>query len=86
MSVTLSDRNAAGAVYTSAAAAFIAAYVDLAAKERACDRLGIALDAGGRFGSETGAVDLIPLRHPRFAPHIDLPRLEDQIQTALAAL
>lgn len=86
MSVSLSDKNAAGATYTSAAAAFIAAYVDLAAKERALDREGILMDAGGRFGSETGSVELVPLRHPRFAPHIDVPRLEDQIQAALATL
>jgi hypothetical protein len=86
MSVSLADRNAAGAVYTSAAAAFIAAYVDLYAKELACDREGIALDAGGRFGAEVNSIDLIPLRHTRFAPHIDLPSLPDQIRTALAAL
>jgi hypothetical protein len=84
--VDQSDVDSAGATYATAAAAFIAAYVDLRAKELKMDAQGTALAAGGRFGSESNSVDLIPLRHPKYMPNIDKPRLTDQVVAAMAAL
>jgi hypothetical protein len=85
MSVTLTDWNNAGSAYASAATAFIAAYVALKATELKLNAEGIAL-TGGRLGSETNSIDLIPLRHPQFAPNIDTPRLADQIVAKISQL
>jgi hypothetical protein len=87
MSVSLSDRATAGATYAAAFAAMLTAYVDLAAKELALDREGIALD-GGRFGGSTNNLEgnLYPWRHPQFAPTVDKDRLTDLIMARLAQL
>lgn len=50
------------------------------------DQQGTALAAGGRFRSETAEIDLIPLRHPKYAPAVAAERPEVLIQAALAAL
>jgi hypothetical protein len=85
MTVSLTDRTTAGNAYAAALSTFITTYVELAATERALRRQG-ADSPGGRFGSETGLIDLIPFRHPQFAPKPDAPRLEDQIQARLIQL
>jgi hypothetical protein len=86
MSVSQTDVDAAGATYASAIAAAITAYVTLKATEMKMDSQGSALAAGGRFGSETNEIDLIPFRHPKYAPNVDTPRLTDQIVAKMAQL
>ena len=84
MPVNTANRDTAGADYAAKLSAFVAAYVELAATERALESQGIDC-SGGRL-HHCGGVDLIPFRHPKFAPRPDAPRLEDQIQARLAKL
>jgi hypothetical protein len=85
MAVTTTDRTNAGNTYASALSALINAYVELAATERALRRQGTAY-TGGSFGAEQAAIDLIPWRHPQFAPTPDAQRLEDLVKARLAQL
>lgn len=82
---TTSDRATAGAAYTTALAALVTAYVELAATERALLRQGID-PTGGHFGAELSDINLIPFRHPVYAPHPDQPRLGDQVTARAAQL
>jgi hypothetical protein len=87
MTVTTTDRTTAGNAYATALTALIAAYVTLAATERALLR-GAIDPPGGRFGAEVGdvGVALRLFRHPVYALSPEQSSLESKITAAEAAL
>jgi hypothetical protein len=87
MAVTLTDRTNAGNTYTSTLSAFITAFVELAATERALLRQGID-PPGGHFGGEVGDIQehLRDLRHPVYAISPHIPRLSDRVTARAAQL
>jgi len=81
MSVTLADRDSAGATYATALSTWRSAYVDLAAKERILGDLA----RGAVLGPAPSTIDQFTLQHPQYAP-LDRARLEDLIQARVAQL
>ncbi|HEX4409944.1 MAG TPA: hypothetical protein VH206_14320 [Xanthobacteraceae bacterium] len=84
MSVTLSDRDTAGAAYATALATWKTAYIDLAAKERILENSSLP-PFGAKFNDLPGRIDLLTLQHPQYALP-DYVRLEDAIQARMAVL
>jgi hypothetical protein len=70
MSLTLSDRDTAGAAYAAAVTTLISTLVTLKATEiKLSDQQGMGQLPGGQMGGAWAAVDWNSFAHPKYLPH-----------------